>query len=52
VRDTLKFVASLPRGTEIVFDYAIPPAALGERDRARHDEAARLVATRGEPWRT
>jgi O-methyltransferase involved in polyketide biosynthesis len=32
--------------------YAIPPAALGEQDRSRHDEAARVVATRGEPWLT
>jgi methyltransferase (TIGR00027 family) len=52
VRDTLKFVVSLPQAAEIVFDYAIPPAALGEHDRARHDEAARMVATRGEPWLT
>jgi methyltransferase (TIGR00027 family) len=50
--DTLKVVASLPPGTEIVFDYAIPPATLGKEDRARHDDAAGVVATRGEPWLT
>lgn len=52
VRETLTFVASLPPRTEIVFDYAIPPAALGEHDRARHDEAARVAATGDEPWLT
>jgi O-methyltransferase involved in polyketide biosynthesis len=45
-------VASLPPGIEIVFDYAIAPATLGEEDRARHDDAAGVVATRGEPWLT
>ncbi|MGH7331935.1 MAG: class I SAM-dependent methyltransferase [Candidatus Rokuibacteriota bacterium] len=49
---TLRFVASLPSGTEIVFDYAIPQAALSESDRNRHDEVARQVAARGEPWLT
>jgi methyltransferase (TIGR00027 family) len=49
---TLRFVASRPAGTEIVFDYAIPPASLSEGERARHDEAARRVAASGEPWLT
>jgi methyltransferase (TIGR00027 family) len=52
VMDTLKFVTSLPPGTEIVFDYAIPPSALSESDRATHDDAARRVASGGEPWLT
>jgi methyltransferase (TIGR00027 family) len=52
VMDTLKFVTSLPSGTEIVFDYAIPPSALSESDRATHDDAARRVASGGEPWLT
>lgn len=50
--ETLKFVASLPSGTEIVFDYAVPPSALSEGERAKHDDAARRVASRGEPWLT
>jgi methyltransferase (TIGR00027 family) len=49
---TLKFVASLPSGTEIVFDYAVAPSTLSESDRNRHDDVARQVAARGEPWRT
>jgi methyltransferase (TIGR00027 family) len=52
VRDTLKFVASLPSGTEIVFDYALPPSVLSETDRALHDDVVRQVTTRGEPWLT
>jgi methyltransferase (TIGR00027 family) len=50
--ETLKFVAARAPGTEIVFDYAVPPAALDERARARHEETARAVAARGEPWLT
>jgi O-methyltransferase involved in polyketide biosynthesis len=49
---TLTFVASRPSGTEIAFDYAIVPSALSESDRSRHDEVARQVAARGEPWLT
>jgi hypothetical protein len=33
-------------------DDAITPATLGEVDRARHDDAAGVVATRGELWLT
>src|SRR5262245_15805567 len=47
---TLKFVASLPSATEIVFDYAISPSALSESDRRVHDDSTRVVAARGEPW--
>lgn len=52
VMDTLKFVASLPSGTEIVFDYAIPASTLSESNRAIHDDALRRVAAGGEPWLT
>jgi methyltransferase (TIGR00027 family) len=52
VMDTLKFIASLPSGTEIVFDYQLPPSALSEGERARYDDAARRVAALGEPWLT
>ena len=49
---TLRFVASLPPPTEIVFDYAIPPSALSEPDRRLHDIVGRRAADRGEPWLT
>jgi methyltransferase (TIGR00027 family) len=50
--DTLKFVASLPPGTEIVFDYAIPPSALNEKDLVTFHDVSSQVARRGEPWLT
>src|SRR5262249_14941361 len=50
--DTLKFVASLPSGTEIVFDYAIPPSGLNETDLVTFYDVTRGVARRGEPWLT
>ena len=50
--ETLKVVASLPPGSEIVFDYAIPPDTLGKEERARLEETASVVAGRGEPWLT
>lgn len=52
VMETFKFVASLPSGSEIVFDYAVPPSALSESERATHEVLARRVAAIGEPWIT
>jgi len=52
VMDTLKFVASLPAGSEIVFSYAIPSSMLTERQRAARKYLARQVAAMGEPWMT
>jgi methyltransferase (TIGR00027 family) len=50
--DTLRFVAGLPSGTEIVFDYAVPPSGLSPGDRTIHDSVSQGVARRGEPWLT
>ena len=49
---TLKFVASLPSGSEIVFDYGIPPSSMSWSDRQGHDYVAQRVAALGEPWLT
>jgi methyltransferase (TIGR00027 family) len=46
---TLKFVVSLPSGSEIVFDYTIPPAAMNASDRALYLEVAKRLAAQGEP---
>ena len=46
---TLRFVASLPSGSEIVFDYTIPPAAMNESDRILYHDVAQRLAARGEP---
>ncbi len=50
--ETLKLVAALPPGSEIVFDYGVPDASLGPAElAARQVTAARLQAA-GEPWIT
>ena len=49
---TLAAVAALPGGTEIVFDYVVPPEAIErETARAAHRELAKKVAAAGEPLR-
>ena len=51
VMQTLRFVAeSCARGSEIVFDFGVPDAALDELERKRRAEQARGVAAVGEPW--
>jgi methyltransferase (TIGR00027 family) len=50
--ETFKFVASLPAGSEIVFDYSILPSMLSESQRLAHELRANLVAAGGEPWIT
>ena len=52
VMETLRLVASLPSGSEIVFDYALPSSALSENERARRKVLASRVAAIGEPWIT
>lgn len=45
---TLAYIASLPQGAHVVFDYADPPDTLGEDARTRHDRRAARVAALGE----
>jgi methyltransferase (TIGR00027 family) len=52
VLGTLKFVASLPSGSEIVFDYCVPPSLLPEGPRSAHESVANRAAALGEPWIT
>lgn len=52
VMDTFKFVASLPPGSEIVFDYGILSSMLSKRQRSAREYLARRVAAIGEPWIT
>ena len=49
---TLQYLAELPGGAHVVFDYGNPPESLGPENRARHDELATRVAVIGEPWLT
>lgn len=53
ILDTLRFIANLPSGAEVVLDYANPPTSLGaERQVEQHQERAAFVASLGEPWIT
>jgi methyltransferase (TIGR00027 family) len=47
---TLGFIASLPNGAHVVFDYSDPPATFSPELRASHDKRAAHVAELGEPW--
>jgi methyltransferase (TIGR00027 family) len=47
---TLRFIASLPKGAEVVFDYSDPPESLSPEVRAAHDQRAERVAALGEAW--
>ena len=50
VWSTLAFIASLPNGAHVVFDYSDPPESLTPEMRAFHDQRAARVAELGEPW--
>jgi methyltransferase (TIGR00027 family) len=52
VWSTLGFIASLPNGAHVVFDYSDPPAALSEEARIGHEQRAAHVAELGEAWVT
>ncbi len=52
INDTLRFVASMPIGSGIVFDYMILPSLLSPISRKAFDELARRVALAGEPFQT
>jgi methyltransferase (TIGR00027 family) len=47
---TLNFIASLPNGAHVVFDFSDPPATFSAELRASHDRRAAHVAELGEPW--
>jgi len=49
---TLTFIAGLPNGAHVVFDYSDPPARLSPDQRARHEKHATHVASLDEPWIT
>lgn len=47
---TLGFIASIPQGAHVVFDYADPPDSLSPETRDWHDRRAACVADLGEAW--
>ena len=48
---TLTFVAGLPRGSGVVFDYSIPREMMSDAERRAFDLLAERVARAGEPFR-
>ncbi|WP_413104710.1 class I SAM-dependent methyltransferase [Streptomyces sp. Inha503] len=50
VLDTLGFIAALPGGSGVVFDYGEPPGALPPEQRAVHEARAAWAAEAGEPF--
>jgi methyltransferase (TIGR00027 family) len=52
VWSTLGFIANLPRGAHVVFDYSDPPASLPAEWRARHQQRAAHLAELGEELRS
>jgi len=49
---TLGFIASLPKGAHVVFDYSDPPESLSPEARSFHDTRAARVDALGEAWVT
>ena len=52
VLETLGFIASLPAGTEVVFDYGEPASAYPPEQRPYQARRASRMAAIGEPWLT
>jgi methyltransferase (TIGR00027 family) len=50
VMGTLRFIASAPVGSGVVFDYMISPSLLNPTRRSRFDALAQRVASVGEAW--
>ena len=51
VTATLRFVASTPAGSGVVFDYMISPSLLTPTQRSSFDALSKRVASAGEPWK-
>jgi methyltransferase (TIGR00027 family) len=47
---TLSYIARLPGGAQVVFDYSDPPETMDNETRAWHDKRALRVAEAGEQW--
>ena len=50
IMQTLRFVAGLPQGSGIAFDYGIKPELLGAMERSGIEYFAKRYAEQGEPW--
>ena len=50
--DTLKFIAAMPVGSSLTFDYRLDPSLLDVIGRLVDDYIQNLVAQHGEPWKS
>jgi methyltransferase (TIGR00027 family) len=51
VINTLRFVAGMPAGSSVTFDYRAPPATLNPIERVIDDYLRRIITEEGEPWK-
>jgi methyltransferase (TIGR00027 family) len=47
---TMRFIASMPRGSAVVFDYSVPRESMGPLQQIAFDMLAARVANAGEPF--
>jgi methyltransferase (TIGR00027 family) len=52
VIETLRYIASCPAGSSVVFDYSVSPALLSPLDRIGLEIISKQTAERGEPWKS
>jgi methyltransferase (TIGR00027 family) len=50
VAGTLRYIASRPAGSQVVFDFAPPSNVIAGQERASRERSAAYVARAGEPW--
>jgi methyltransferase (TIGR00027 family) len=52
VVDTLRFIASMPAGSGVTFDYRAPPTTLNPIERVIDEHIRRVITEEGEPWKS
>ncbi|HKR64584.1 MAG TPA: class I SAM-dependent methyltransferase [Thermoanaerobaculia bacterium] len=52
ITETLAYIASLPAGTVVTFDYGSDPSSLSDIGKVVFERMAAAVAAAGEPWKT
>ena len=52
VTETLRYIASFPTGTSVVFDYVVPAGGLSWMWRGIYRRALDVLEARGEPWKS
>ena len=52
VMNTLRFIASMPSGSGVTFDYRAPPTMVNPIERVIEEYIRRVITEEGEPWRS